>query len=105
MRVVLVLFILAQLLLSSGTAGAASALDFALPNGHFFTQANGSGGVGGTGYAIVDANESPASFGVTFVPFASAFRANGGVPILGYPASRLTVFPDFPIQVCQKLVL
>src|SRR5262249_19184147 len=29
----------------------------------------------------------------------------GGVPILGFPASRLTVFPDFPIQVCQKLVL
>src|SRR5437764_15368579 len=84
---------------------AQSALDFPLPNGHFYTQANGAGGAGGTGYAIVDAVETPGSFGATNVPFFTAFQQHGGVQSLGYPASQVTVFPDFPIQVCQKLVL
>ena len=95
----------AQLFAVIGSAHAQTSLDFALPNGHFYTQANGMGGVGGTGYAIVDAFEAPPPFGVNFIPFFSAFREFGGVQRLGFPASRLTVFPDFPIQVNQKLVL
>jgi hypothetical protein len=86
-------------------AWAQTALDFALPNGHFYTQANGAGGAGGTGYAIVDANESLSPFGLITVPFFTAFNQFGGVQQLGFPASRVTVFPDFPIQVNQKLVL
>lgn len=84
---------------------AQSSLDFPIPNGHFYTQANGRGGAGGTGYAIVDAVQSFPTFGRVSVPFDTAFRQYGGVPILGFPASRVTVFPDFPIQVNQKLVL
>jgi hypothetical protein len=97
--------VLAHMLLSTGRSAAAAPLDFSLPNGHFYTQANGAGGAGGTGYAIVDANEAPPPFSVTFFPFESTFRAHGGVAMLGFPASRVTIFPDFPIQVCQKLVL
>jgi hypothetical protein len=87
------------------TVGAQTPADFPLPNGHFYTQANGASGSGGTGYAIVDANASMSSFGLQEIPFSTAFNQHGGVASLGYPASRLTVFPDFPIQVNQKLVL
>jgi hypothetical protein len=93
------------LLSPTTTLSAQSSLDFDLPNGHFYTQANGAGGQGGTGYAIVDADESPGSFGVQTIPFYSAFKQHGGVQALGYPASTVTVFPDFPIQINQKLVL
>jgi hypothetical protein len=95
---------LAQLALWGGSAQAAP-LDFAIPAGHFYAQANGASGAGGTGYAIVDANQNFSPFGVNFIPFFTAFKNTGGVPIMGFPASRVTVFPDFPIQVCQKLVL
>lgn len=109
MRRVYVTLIAAALLLGQVlvpfTPVSAAAPDYALPNGHFYAQANGRGGVGGTGYAVVDAVENLPKFGRVDVPFDSAFRSFGGVPILGYPASRVTVFPDFPIQVCQKLVL
>jgi hypothetical protein len=89
----------------AATVNAQNPLDFALPAGHFYTQANGASGAGGTGYAIVDANQSFPRFGVTFVPFFTAFQNFGGVSEVGFPASQVTVFPDFPIQVCQKLVL
>jgi Immunoglobulin-like domain of bacterial spore germination len=104
-RTVALVLVLAQLILLLGTAEAAVPMDFAIPGGRFYTQANGHGGVGGTGYAIVDANEVLAPYGLNVISFYSSFRAAGGVSMLGYPASRLTVFPDFPIQVCQKLVL
>ncbi len=103
-RFLVIAVCLAQLLAVVTTAQA-QPLDFPLPNGRFFTQANGASGAGGTGYAIVNAEQNPSPFGPTFIPFFSAFNQFGGVPILGFPASRLTVFPDFPIQVCQKLVL
>jgi hypothetical protein len=98
--------ILVVVLLSEPIAGsAATALDFAIPNGHFYSQANGAGGHGGTGYAIVDADESLSPFGLETIPFYSSFKMYGGVASLGFPASRVTVFPDFPIQVNQKRVL
>jgi hypothetical protein len=95
---------LAQLTVWSEAAHA-DELDFAIPAGHFYAQANGASGAGGTGYAIVDADHNLSPFGVTFIPFFSAFNSSGGVQMLGFPASRITIFPDFPIQVCQKLVL
>src|SRR3954470_14435312 len=104
-RVVFSILVACALFATPIVAWAQTALDFALPNGHFYTQANGQGGAGGTGYAIVDATESLSPFLVQSMPFFSAFNQFGGVPFLGFPASRLTVFPDFPIQVCQKEVL
>ncbi|HEX5416755.1 MAG TPA: Gmad2 immunoglobulin-like domain-containing protein [Chloroflexota bacterium] len=92
-------------LLGSATTAMAAPLDFPIPAGHFYTQANGRGGAGGTGYAVVDATENFPRFGRVDIPFDSAFRSHGGVPMLGFPASRITIFPDFPIQVFQKLVL
>lgn len=103
-RFIAIVLAFVQVLAVAAPASAA-APDYAIPAGHFYTQANGQGGAGGTGYAIVDAVENLPGFGRVDIPFDSAFRASGGVPMLGYPASRLTVFPDFPIQVCQKLVL
>ena len=104
-RLIVTIFLGLALLSPATTISAQSSLDFDLPNGHFYTQANGASGQGGTGYAIVDADESPASFGVQPIPFYTAFKQYGGVQALGYPASTVTVFPDFPIQVNQKLVL
>ncbi len=105
LRILAALLVFAQLSVAVGTAQAQAPLDFPIPAGHFYTQANGKSGAGGTGYAIVDANENISPFGVIFIPFFSTFGSIGGVPIAGFPASRITVFPDFPIQVCQKLVL
>jgi len=104
LRLTALVLCFAQLTFWGGSAQAAP-LDFAIPAGHFYTQANGASGAGGTGYAIVDANENFSPFGVNFIPFFSVFNSSGGVPIMGFPASRITVFPDFPIQVSQKLVL
>src|SRR5713226_769547 len=104
LRVLAVLLGLSQLC-AVAAAQAVAPLDFPLPNGHFYSQANGMGGAGGTGFAIVDAFESPGPFGVTSIPFFTTFQQHGGVQSLGFPASQLTIFPDFPIQVCQKLVL
>jgi len=105
LSLITVLISLGPILTDVGTASAQTSLDFPIPSGHFYSQANGRGGAGGTGYAIIDAFQNLPPFGRTFVPFDSAFRQFGGVPIVGFPASRVTIFPDFPIQVGQKLVL
>src|SRR5579859_2929771 len=104
-RVVFLTILLGSLLTSPIQASAATALDYAVPGGHFYTQANGAAGQGGTGYAIVDAAESLSPFGIQTIPFYSAFKKYGGVESLGFPATQLVVFPDFPIQVNQKRVL
>ena len=75
------------------------ALDYALPNGHFFTQANGQGGAGGTGYPVV--NSQPFA---QFVRFADEFRRLGGVPLVGFPASRSFVLDGFVTQAYQKAI-
>ena len=53
------LFLTLALLLASATAARAEALDFAIPDGHFFKQANGHGGSGETGYAVRDDQDAP----------------------------------------------
>jgi hypothetical protein len=102
--VLVVCVILAQVLVIA-PASAQGTLDFALPDGHFFTQANGQGGQGGTGYPVVNAFFQLPPFPVTEIDWFNGFNQFGGIPFLGFPASQVTVFPDFPIQVFQKEVL
>jgi hypothetical protein len=89
----------------ASVADAKDPLDFPLPAGHFYTQANGQSGAGGTGYSIVNAFEQLSPFPTQEMDFFGAFNQFGNVPFLGFPASRVMVFPDFPVQVCQKEVL
>jgi hypothetical protein len=100
-----VLLTLGQVVGSAGVADAQAPLDFSLPAGHFYTQANGQSGAGGTGYSIVNAFEALSPFPTQEMDFFNAFKQFGNVPMLGFPASRVLVFPDFPVQVCQKEVL
>lgn len=75
-------------------------LDYALPNGRFFTQTNGNPlGVGSEGYAVVD--NWP--FAVP-VRFWSEFQRLGGVNLVGYPISQIFVLDSFVTQVFQKAV-
>ncbi|MDP2948121.1 MAG: hypothetical protein Q8P22_01110, partial [Chloroflexota bacterium] len=63
----------------SAAAAEPPPLDWDVSGGHFYTQANGRGGFGGTGYSITN---DPVA------PFWSEFQRLGEVPELGYPASR-----------------
>ena len=83
--------------LAGPAAGAsAAALDYDIPNGHFYTQANGHGGDGGTGFAIVDDGT---------INFWKEFQRLGGVDALGYPISGRFVWDGFTVQATQKVVL
>ena len=73
----------------------ADALDYAIPGGHFYRQANGQGGAGGSGYAITDEGG---------IPFWTAFQQLDGVQAVGYPASRRFTWDGFTVQVMQKVV-
>ncbi|HEY8746029.1 MAG TPA: hypothetical protein VIU62_23310, partial [Chloroflexota bacterium] len=77
-------------------AAFAAPADFAINGGHFYSQANGQGGVGGTGYAVT--NEGG-------IPFWTALVQAGGVEALGYPASQRYSDGGFTEQVFQKTVL
>ncbi|GIW09255.1 MAG: hypothetical protein KatS3mg061_0312 [Dehalococcoidia bacterium] len=70
-------------------------LDYPIPNGHFYTQANGKAGEGGTGFSITD-NDG--------VPFWSEYRRLGGPAVLGYPISRRFLWDGFVCQAMQKVV-
>ena len=94
-RFVLALLIVAPLL-APRPASAAGPLDYAIPNGHFYTQANGQGGEGGKGYTITD-DES--------ARFWSEFKRLGGVDVLGYPASHRFEWDGFKVQVTQRVVM
>lgn len=74
----------------------AGALDFPVANGHFYTQANGKGGAGGTGFAIT--NEGGISFW-------NEFQRLGGVNALGYPISSRFVWDGFTVQATQRVVM
>ena len=88
--------LIALLPLVGDTAAVAEELDYDLPNGHFFKQTNGLGGVGSTGFAVVDDATAP---------FWSEFRRLGGVQVLGYPVSRRFTWDGFVVQAMQKAVL
>lgn len=70
--------------------------DDAIPGGHFYSEANGQGGAGGSGYAVTNAGG---------VPFWTTFVQAGGVGALGYPASRRYSDGGFTEQIFQKAVL
>lgn len=92
----LALLSLCATLLLPAAAHAAPASDFAVAGGRFYTEANGSAGAGGSGYAVTDGGG---------VPFWTAFQAAGGVATFGYPASRRFSANGFTEQVFQKAVM
>ncbi|MBI2953697.1 MAG: hypothetical protein HYY30_05240 [Chloroflexi bacterium] len=76
------------------------ALDYPLPNGFFFTQANGQPlGQSPTGYAV----ENFKPFQVV-VRFADEFERLGGVARIGFPSSRTFILDGFVTQAFQKAV-
>jgi len=82
---------------TASVAPKTAPLDWAIPNGHFYTEANGfPPGSSPMGYAIVDDAQAR---------FWSEFQRLGGVNRLGYPASRRFVWQGFLVQVTQKAVL
>jgi hypothetical protein len=80
---------------------AETPIQYPLPNGFFFKQANGQSGAGESGFPVV--NEV---FGGPFGPvnFFDTFVARGGTPAVGYPAGRAFNYRGFITQVFQKLV-
>ncbi len=85
---------------SSATAAPAPTtipLDWDVPGGHFYTEANGFPvGTSPMGYAIVDDDQAH---------LWTAFREHGGVKVLGYPISRRFIWGGFVTQATQKAVL
>ena len=76
---------------------APAAADYDIPNGHFYTQANGQGGAGGSGYSVVDDDQAT---------MWSEFQRLGGVAVLGYPISQRYMLPDnLTYQAFQKGIL
>jgi hypothetical protein len=90
------------LILGTGIIGPATSSfadqgpDFPVTGGHFYTQANGQGGAGGTGFAVLDD---------TSIKFWSGFQGLGGIPALGYPISGRFQWDGFTVQAFQKGVL
>ncbi len=70
--------------------------DWDIPGGHFYTQANGKGGAGGTGFSVADEGG---------IPFWSEFQRLGGVPALGYPISHRFQMDGFTVQAFQKEIM
>lgn len=72
-------------------------LDWSVPNGHFYTEANGYPlGTSPMGYAIVDDAQAQ---------FWTGFQHLGGVDRLGYPVSQRFLWEGFLTQATQKAVL
>lgn len=89
------ILVLSALPMATGPVTAA-APDFDIPGGHFFTQANGQGGEGGTGYSITDEGS---------IPFWTRFQALGGVSKIGYTSSKRFQYKGFTNQTTQKYIL
>lgn len=70
--------------------------EVALSNGRFFSESNGFGGVGGTGFTVTD-DDSAA--------FWTEFQRMGGVPRVGYPVSGRFFHGGFITQAFQKMAL
>lgn len=97
-RLLTALALLCAVALSSGTASAyASAPDYAVPQGHFYSQTNGSPrGDSGGGFSITDASG---------IPFWTYFQGHGGVDVLGYPVSQRFTWDGYVCQATQRAVL
>jgi len=82
---------------SPEAANAPRPQDYDIPNGHFFTQANGRPpGDSAAGFAVTDDGDAR---------FWSEFQRLGGVQVLGYPVTRRFVLDGFTTQAFQKGVL
>jgi acyl-CoA thioesterase I len=94
----LIALVLALLVLGRPHPALANApsADYAIANGHFFSEANGLGGADGAGFAVT--NDAG-------IPFWTAFLQAGGVSALGYPAGQRFTDGGFTEQVFQKAVL
>ncbi|MCS6801026.1 MAG: hypothetical protein RMM58_04325 [Chloroflexota bacterium] len=82
-------------LLTADLAFGAPPRDYPVPNGHFFSQANGD-------------DRSPYGFTVSDNGgdlFYTEFQRYGGVSVLGYPISRRFLLDGFPSQAFQKGIL
>lgn len=76
---------------------AVSALDYDLPDGHFFTQANGSPlGKTTTGFLVADDGG---------IGFWKGYQQLGGVALLGYPISGRFMQAGFIAQATQRGIL
>lgn len=76
---------------------APATADYDIPNGHFYTQANGQAGSGGSGYSIVDDDQAT---------LWGEFQRLGGLSVLGYPISQRYTLPDnLTYQAFQKGIL
>ncbi|MDO8672345.1 MAG: glycosyl hydrolase family 18 protein [Dehalococcoidia bacterium] len=72
-------------------------LDFAIPNGHFYTQTNGTAfGTDSKGYSITDDHVAP---------MWREYSRLGGVDVLGYPVSRRFIWAGYVSQATQKVVM
>lgn len=71
-------------------------LDYDIPHGHFFKEANGQGGAGITGYIVTNDDG---------VPLWRHFGPLGGVAALGYPIADRFLLDGFTVQAFQKAVL
>lgn len=79
------------------TPGDPGAPDWDIPNGRFYTQANGSpAGTSRLGFAVVDDGAAK---------FMTEFRRYGGVQGLGYPISRRFMLDGFLSQAFQRGIL
>lgn len=79
---------------SNGAAVKSRPLDYDIPNGHFFTQANGRPeGASATGFSVTDEGG---------VRFWSEFQRLGGVSVLGYPVTHRFNLDGFVVQAFQK---
>jgi N-acetylmuramoyl-L-alanine amidase len=73
-----------------------NATDFAIPGGRFYKQANGLGGAGDSGFAVIDDGGAK---------FWSEFQRLGGVDAVGYPISRRVKWGGYTVQAFQRGVL
>ncbi len=87
--------LVSSLYLSIAQTALAEPFDYDIPNGHFYLQANGLGGAGTSGYAVIDDAAAP---------FWSEFKRLGGVPAIGYPISRRFWWDGFLVQAFQRVV-
>lgn len=98
-RLILSLAVLATVvvpLLRPEPAAAQDRLDYEIPGGWFYTQANGSPlGTSPKGYAVTNADG---------VLFYDAFRFVGGVDAVGFPVSQRFTYQGFITQAFQKAV-
>jgi len=83
----------AQFLVLNPAPALAHVPDYPIPNGHFFTEANGANPESLVGFTIDNSGG---------IPFWNEYQRLGGVRTLGYPASKRFVWNGWIAQVVQR---